>query len=129
MVSTMQVPKPTRLSDVVWGGRIRPTYQSRMLDIAQQSAFAVERSVRGTMVHSTETIALRFLDGGLSETRGGQGWECGVRCFGTLAMAYLLYELGAKPQDILGVQDLPSHEELRQRVRREAEAARPRREP
>ena len=76
------------------------------------------------MVHSTESAIFRFLDGGLSEERGSFGPECGMRWFGKLAMAHVLYELGENPQELLGGADLPSKEQLRQRVRLEAEAAR-----
>ena len=125
----MPMPKPTRLSDIMWGGRVRPSHQSRIREIAQKAARAVKRSVHGTMVHSVETITLCFLDGGLSETRGGFGSGSGMRCVGTLALAHVLYELGATPQDLLGVPDLPSKTQLRQRVRLEAEAARSSRKP
>jgi hypothetical protein len=120
----MPEPRATRLSDIVWGGRIRPAYQWRIREIARGAAHTKTRSVHGTMVHSTESTTFRFLDGGLSEERGNFGPESGMRWFGKLAMAYLLYELGELPQELLGATDLPSKEQLRERVRLEAEAAR-----
>jgi hypothetical protein len=75
------------------------------------------------MVHSSETKTNMFLDGGLSETRGSFGPGSGMRLFGDLALVYVLYELGLRPQDLLRRKKLPSRSELRERVRLEAKAA------
>jgi hypothetical protein len=118
------MPGPTQLSDVVWGGRIRPKFQYGVSSIARNAAHSVERSVRGNMVQSSETVTYRFLDGGVSETRGIFGPQSGMRWFGTLAKAHLLYELDGDPAVLLRRPDLPTRAELRVRVRSEAEAAR-----
>ena len=112
------------MQDIVWGGRIRPTYQHQIREIARKAAHSEEASVRGSMVHSSVTVTYRFLDGGVWERRGEFGPTSGMRWFGTLAIAYLLYELGENPQKLLDASDLPSKAHLRQRVREEAEAAR-----
>jgi hypothetical protein len=66
------------------------------------------------MVHSTETTTLEFLDGGVSDTRGNFGADCGMRWFGQLAIAYILYELHLSPQALLGSPNIPTQAELRQ---------------
>ena len=78
------------------------------------------------MVHSTETVTHHFLDGGLSETRGGSGADCGLRWFGQLAIAYMLYEMDLNPQQLLRDDDIPSKQQLEQRIQADVQAARSR---
>lgn len=118
------MPSSTRLSDITWGGRIRSRYQHAVSDIAESAAHTVKRFVRGSMVHSSETVTYYFLDGGVSETRGVFGPGSGMSWFGTLAKAHVLYEMGEDPSALLRSLSLPSKEELRTRVRSEADAAR-----
>jgi hypothetical protein len=125
----MSAPKPNRLSDIFWGGQVRQAYRSQVREIATGAARSVQRSFVGNMVRSTECVTFSFLDGGLSETLGGRGPGSGMRWFGTLATAYILYELGESPQDLLATSDIPCRDELKERVRLEAEAARRDRTP
>ena len=104
-----------RLKDITWGGRIRVDFQYRGWEIAANAACATRSSYSGTMVASSQTSSLMFLDGGVSDTRGEWGWG-GMFWSGLNAKAYILYELGLDPRKMLRRKSIPSHEELRAQV-------------
>jgi hypothetical protein len=122
----MATPNPIRLGDITRGGHICEAYQDQVLDIAKEAAHTVRLSMRGSMVSTTETRTYSFLDGGVTHTRGSFRRPSGLGWFGTLATAYILYELGANPCELLADTELPSRQQLAERVLREKQAAQPR---
>jgi hypothetical protein len=89
----IRIPART-LMDITWGGRIRKDYQSRVWKIAKQ-AVALSTGVQaGSTVGSIDTQTLRFLDGGVSWTKGKNQGPGGMRWFGEHAKAHILYRLG-----------------------------------
>lgn len=106
-----------RLRDITWGGRVRRLWQSQVWKIASKAAVDHSRSYHGNMVTSSETHTLRFLDGGVSDSRGFFDASCGMFIYGKLARAYVLYELGLDATKLLRIKKLPSHRDLQRMVR------------
>ena len=120
-------PETVQLKDITWGGKIRVEYQGAIWSIAADAAYEYSNSFYGSMLSSEETTQLRFLDGGVSNSRGfwnssGMGWS------GTHATAYMLYEMGLDPHRLLRRKKLPTHEELKAKVVADRKAAQERRE-
>jgi len=100
------------LGEVTWGGRVRPRFQSEVWSIAMEAAKNTSRTTIGNMVSSSERVVLHFLDGGVSDTRGTFDASSGMRWFGRLATAYILYRLGGDARLLLKVRSIPTLAEL-----------------
>lgn len=101
-----------KLRDITWGGRIRRSYQSQVWAIAEKAATCRDTTFTGSMVSSKENISLRFLDGGVSNSRGYFDASSGMRWHGDRAIAYVLYKLGAHAPTVLKRPSCPTIEEL-----------------
>src|SRR5262245_13866577 len=106
-----------RLRDILWGGRIRNAYQAAVWRIATEAAAETKHAVHGSMLSSSSTKSLIFLDGGVRDTRGFFDSSCGMFLHGSLAKAYILYRLGFNARLLLKDKNLPSLEELEAQVR------------
>lgn len=117
-VTAHGVNPPATLKDLTWGGRVRTKYQYAVWDIAQQVARSTDHSIRGSMLSSSETFALYFLDGGVSETHGYFGSSSGMHLFGRKAVAYILYRLGVDPRRLMRDRKIPDLAALEEELRK-----------
>ncbi len=106
-----------RLNELVWGGRVRCSFQSAVWRIAEKHAVKRTGSTSGSMVSSSQTTTLGFLDGGVSLTRGYFDASSGMRWFGKNATAFIIYKLGHDPKELLRDSRLPSLRELESELR------------
>jgi hypothetical protein len=100
------------MKDIVWGGRIKQAWQSKIWAIAQEVAIDSETSYSGGMLSSLQTTYLWFLDGGVTNTRGVFDSRCGMRFRGEQAQAYVLYRLGLNAKQLMKGCDLPHFSEM-----------------
>jgi hypothetical protein len=77
------------------------SYQDRVWRIAERAAVAFERQVRGSMLSSSETTCLNFLDGGVYQSQGFRGSSSGMFVEGELATAYVLHRLRLNARRLL----------------------------
>jgi hypothetical protein len=85
---------------IFWGGRVRPEFRRRVIDIASSVATA-KSSYHGNMLHSSETRVYEFLDGCVWWKMGGFSASSGVRISGQKCLQYVLYELAFDPRKLL----------------------------
>ncbi len=104
------------LRDIVWGGRVRRAWQSKIWEIAQGAATSSDSRFDGNMVSSSQTTYHRFLDGGVSDTRGFFDSSSGMRIHGKHSQAYILYRLGLKAKELIKGCDVPSLAELEKQL-------------
>jgi len=114
---------PTCRKDLFWGGRVRRKYQDRIWELAYEVSIDRGRRYSGGMVSSSETNTARFLDGGVSDTRGYFDASCGMWMGGREATAYILWKLGADPRQILGDETIPTLRTLQRHLRKQRQAA------
>jgi hypothetical protein len=100
------------LKDIVWGGRIKRAWQSKIWAVAQKAAIDSETRFSGSMISSSERTYLRFLDGGVSNARGFFDSSCGMRFHGEQSQAYVLYRLGLNAKVLMKRRPVPSLAEL-----------------
>jgi hypothetical protein len=113
-----------KLRDIVWGGRIKRKWQSKVWAIARQVATHSGTKYSGSTVSSSQRMYLEFLDGGVSETRGFFDASSGMRFHGKRAQAYVLYRLGLSAEALMKGFEVPSIEELEKELRKTKRRAR-----
>jgi hypothetical protein len=108
-----------KLKDIVWGGRIRRAWQSKVWTVARKVATDTETRFSGNMVSSSERTYVRFLDGGVSDTRGFFDSSCGMQFHGEHSQAYVLYRLGLDARSLMRRRQVPSLTELEAALRKQ----------
>jgi hypothetical protein len=117
--------KAIKLRDVIWGGRVRRNYQAQVWKIAREAATGADSSTHGTMVSSSQSTSLRFLDGGVTDARGYFDSSSGMFVRGELAKAYILYRLGADARALMKNPSLPTLDELTVTITKSKDEKRP----
>ena len=83
-----------------WGRRARPEFRDRIWQIAL--AVGVSKiSYAGSMVSSSETRSVSFLDGRVWITSGWFSAQSGMFVAGDKCLQYVLYKLGFDPGELL----------------------------
>ena len=107
-----------RFSEIIWSGKVRPMFQTKVWNVAARKGTEQQVSSSGNMVTSSETHTIHLLDGGVQDSRGYFDGSCGMTISGDKCLQFILYEIGEKPSELLVAgQKIWSRAELRREIR------------
>jgi hypothetical protein len=90
-----------RYKEIIWGGKVRPSFQSAVWNAAVLNGHEEEVRISGSMVSSEETRLIKLLDGMVRETHGYFDGSSGMFISGEKALQLILYEIGENPNELL----------------------------